>query len=139
MKLAAIGLFALIAAPAVAQEAPVRLPLDAQRNIGGVAIACTGIGQEKSDPRWQAYPIRVEFAAPGGDYLSDEALSVMDHAGKTLASVSCEGPWILLRPEAPGAYSFKGWVPGNPAPARGGSFRIPAKGQARLVLTFPAH
>ncbi|HEY7852160.1 MAG TPA: hypothetical protein VIB82_04245 [Caulobacteraceae bacterium] len=138
MNLAALAVFALAAAPALAQEAPTRIPLDTQRNVGGVTIACTGIGQQKNDPRWQAFPIRVEFAAPGGDYLSDEALSVMDHAGKTLASVTCEGPWILLRPDAPGAYTFKGWVPGVPAPARGGGFRIPAKGQTRLVLQFPA-
>jgi hypothetical protein len=103
-----------------------------------VNVACTGIGQQKDDPRWRAYPIRVEFATPRGDYLSDEALSVTDHAGAVLASVACEGPWILLRPDAPGEYSFKGWVPGNPAPARGGSLRIPAKGQSRLVLQFPA-
>jgi hypothetical protein len=103
-----------------------------------VAFACTGIGQEKADPRWQAYPIRVEFSEPGGAYLADEALSVSDHAGKVLATVACEGPWILLRPEAPGAYSFKGWVPGGAAAPRGGAFRIPAKGQARMVLQFPA-
>ena len=121
----------------MAQDAPTRIPLDAERAIGGVNIACTGIGQQKDDLRWRAYPIRVEFATAGGDYISDEALSVMDHAGKVLASVTCEGPWILLRPDAPGNYSFKGWTPNNPGASRGGSFRIPAQGQSRLVLHFP--
>jgi hypothetical protein len=131
------ALFALAAGAALAQEGPIRIPLDGEQTIGGVAVGCTGIGQSKSDPRWRAYPIRVEFAAPGGDYLADEALSVMDHAGKVLASVACEGPWILLRPEAPGDYSFKGWPSGEAGEAKGGAFRIPAKGQARLVLQFP--
>jgi hypothetical protein len=131
------ALFAVATAPALAQEGPTRIPLDGERTIGGVAVGCTGIGQSKSDPRWQAYPIRVEFAAPGGDYLADEALSISDHTGTILASVACEGPWILLRPAAPGEYSFKGWPSGAAAEAKGGAFRIPAKGQARLVLQFP--
>lgn len=136
--LVALAVLAL-AFPALAQDGPVRIPLDGERTIGGVAIACTGIGQEKSDPRWLAYPVRVEFSEPAGDYLADEALSVTDHAGRTLAKVACEGPWILLRPEAPGEYRFSGWVPGNPGGARGGAFHIPLKGQIRLVLRFPAH
>jgi len=133
---AALGVLAL-AVPALAQPAPARIALDTEQVIGGVAIACTGIGQEKRDPRWLAYPIQVEFALPGGAYLANEALSVTDHAGRTLASVMCEGPWILLRPQAPGNYIFKGWVPGAPYGPRGGAFHIPAKGRSRLVLHFP--
>jgi hypothetical protein len=125
-----------LAVPALAQQATARIPLDSEQVIGGIAIACTGVGQGKADPRWLAYPVQVEFALPGGDYLADEALSVIDHAGRTLASVSCEGPWILLRPEAPGDYTFKGWVPGAFG-SRGGAFHIPAKGRSRLVLHFP--
>ncbi|HEY2177698.1 MAG TPA: hypothetical protein VGH15_03885 [Caulobacteraceae bacterium] len=137
MKPALIALFALAAAPVLAQVGPVRIPLDGERTLGGVTVGCTGIGQTKKDPRWATYPIQVEFAAPGGDYLADEVLSVSDAAGKVLATVACEGPWILLRPEAPGEYRFKGWAPGAPAAAQGGTFRIPAKGRARMVLHFP--
>ena len=126
-----------LAAPALAQPAPARVKLDTEQVIGRVAFACTGVGQEKADPRWLAYPVQVEFALPGGAYIADEALSVADHAGRTLASVSCEGPWILIRPAAPGSYTFKGWVPGAAYGPRGGAFRIPAKGRQRLVLHFP--
>jgi hypothetical protein len=136
-RLGALAIVAL-AGQALAQEAPARIPLGSEQVIGGVAIACTGVGQEKHDPRWLAYPIQVEFAQPGGAYLADEALSVMDHAGRTLASVSCEGPWILLRPQAPGNYTFKGWVPGATFGPRSGAFHIPAKGRARMVLQFPS-
>jgi hypothetical protein len=137
--LAALAAFTLtwaIAVPALAQEGPTSIPLDSERAIGGVMIGCTGIGQQKHDARWLAYPIQVEFARPDGAYLGDEALSVMDHSGKVLASVTCEGPWILLRPDAPGEYSFKGWLPGSAAAPSGGTFHIPAKGRARMVLHF---
>jgi hypothetical protein len=133
--LAALAGLAL-AAPALAQEAPTPIPLDSERAIGGVNIGCTGIGQQKHDPRWLAFPIQVEFARPDGAYLGDEALNVMDHSGKVLASVTCEGPWILLRPDAPGEYSFKGWLPGSAASPSGGVFHIPAKGRSRMVLHF---
>jgi hypothetical protein len=134
-SLAALAALA-VAAPALAQEAPTSIPLDSERAIGGVMIGCTGIGQQKHDPRWLAYPIQVEFARPDGAYLGDEALSVTDHSGKVLASVTCEGPWILLRPDAPGEYSFKGWLPGSTVAPSGGTFHIPAKGRARMVLHF---
>jgi hypothetical protein len=134
----ATSLSQAVAVSAIAQEAPTSIPLDTERAIGGVMIGCTGIGQQKHDPRWLAYPIQVEFARPDGAYLGDEALSVMDHSGKVLASVTCEGPWILLRPDAPGEYSFKGWLPGSAVGPSGGSFHIPAKGRARIVLHFAA-
>jgi hypothetical protein len=105
--------------------------------LGGVAIACTGIGQEKHDPRWQAYPVQVEFARADGAYLADETLRVIDAHGSVLASVDCEGPWILLRPSAPGEYRVEGWVPGAAGWIKGGAFRIPAKARAHLVLRFP--
>src|SRR5258708_11853804 len=127
-----------LAVPALAQRAPTSTPLDTEQVIGGVAIACTGIGQEKHDPRWLAYPIQVEFARPGGAYLADEALSVADHAGRTLASVGCEGPWILLRPQARGNYTFKGWGPGAALGPRSGALHIPAKGRSRIVPQVPS-
>ena len=134
--LAVLAILAL-ALPAVAQESPTRVPLDTETVIGGVAVACTGIGQEKHDPRWLAYPIQVEFARADGAYLADETLSVSDRHGAVLATVACEGPWILLRPSAPGDYSIAGWAPGATGSTTGGTFRIPARGRQRLVLRFP--
>ena len=127
-----------VAVPALAQEGPARIPLDGELTIGGVTVACTGIGQEKHDPRWQAYPVQVEFARADGAYLADEALSVADRKGATLASVACEGPWILLRPETPGEYRFSGWIPGEASPPKGGTFHVPGTGRQILVLHFPA-
>jgi hypothetical protein len=125
-------------APAFAQNGPQRVPLDAERTIGGVVIACTGIGQEKSDPRWNAYAARVEFADTQGAFIADEALTVMDPKGRPLASVRCAGPWILLRPTASGAYAVKGWVPGSMAAPIQGEFKVPSAGQTRIYMHFPA-
>ncbi len=124
---------------AVAQPAPPdaqRLPLDQTTTIGGINFACTGIGQEKQDPKWTAFPAKVEFADLQSDLIADEVLSVTGPKGETLATVKCEGPWILLRPAAPGVYHVKGWFPEGTAPPQSGTFSIP--GHAHLVMRFPA-
>jgi hypothetical protein len=135
--LVSLAAFAL-ALPALAQETSTRVPLDHETVIDGVAVACTGIGQEKRDPRWLAYPVQVEFARADGAYLADETLRVIDAQGSVLASVDCEGPWILLRPSAPGEYHLEGWAPGAAGWTKGGAVRVPATGRTRLVLRFPA-
>jgi hypothetical protein len=138
IRILTVCALAVAAGAALAQTGAQRVPLDSEIVVGGIHVGCTGVGQTKNDARWRAYPIRVEFADTNHAYLADEALSVSDASGRALATVTCEGPWILLRPEAPGAYAIKGWLPSRPAPTRTGTFRVPGKGQARLVLTFPA-
>jgi hypothetical protein len=116
---------------------PVRnVPLDAARTVDGVDVACTGIGQSKADPRWNAYSVRVEFANPAREYLANVVVEVSDASGQSLAAVRCEGPWVLLR-LPPRAYRLKAWLVGQRAEPRETSFRAPAKGQTRLILTFP--
>jgi hypothetical protein len=131
--LAALLAFAGVAA---AQGEPQRLPLDQTTSVGGIDFACTGIGQEKQDPRWTAFPAKVEFADLQGDLIADEVLSVANAKGETLATVKCEGPWILLRPTAPGVYHVKGSFPESTAPPQSGMFSIP--GHVHLVFRFPA-
>jgi hypothetical protein len=128
---------ALTAGPCLGQDTPTPVGLDKEVTIGGVDIACSGIGQEKSDPRWLAYPTRVEFSNPKQEYLSDGAVTVANAKGERLASVSCEGPWILLRPTTPGSYSIEGWIPGTGTKPQHGAFHSPGAGQVRLVLRFP--
>ena len=36
----------------------VNLPIDRPTTVGGVEVACTGIGQTRTDPKWPAYPVR---------------------------------------------------------------------------------
>src|SRR5215472_17955030 len=127
---------ALVAGSTAAQPEPQRLPLDQVTTIGGMDFACTGIGQEKKDPKWTAFPAKVESADLQGDLIADEVLSVANGKGEALATVKCEGPWILLRPTAPGVYHVKGWFTEGNAPPQSGIFSIP--GHAHLVMRFPA-
>ncbi len=76
------------------------------------------------------------FAGPGGEYLGDEVLSVSTSGGRRLATVSCEGPWILLR-LAPGRYTVTA-RPSDPAGgARSATFNAPRSGQFELTLRWP--
>jgi hypothetical protein len=131
-------------APAVAQPPAApgagipsqNLPLDRGIEIAGVQVACTGMGQTRDDPRWAAYPVRVEFAGAHADYVADEHVLLTTARGKPLFRAYCAAPWVLLKPP-PGAYAIQGWLPNSAATPRSGSFTVPDKGQKRLTLTFP--
>jgi hypothetical protein len=136
ITLAAIAAAALGAASAHAQADPVRVPLDGEQVVGDVQVGCTGIGQEKDDPRWKAYPIRVEAANPGGDLLANMAVSVSGQDGAVLASVTCAGPWIMLKPP-PGVYTLEGWLRGGNVKHQVATVSPPASGQKIVTLIFP--
>jgi hypothetical protein len=118
------------------QGAPVTIPLDGEQVVGDVSVGCTGVGQEKDNPRWKAYPIRVEAANPGGDLLANMAVSLSGKDGAVLATVKCEGPWIMLRP-SPGTYRLEGWLPRQGLAHQIASITAPASGQKIVTLVFP--
>ncbi len=138
--LAAGTILTLLAGAAAAQSAmeatPTAIPLDSERTIGGVGFACTGIGQEKSDPRWAAYPVRLEFSNPAGDLLANVAVTLAGASGAVIATVTCEGPWILLHPAA-GSYKVDAWLPGKGFEHQVTTFSPPAHGQKIVGLRFP--
>lgn len=124
-----------LASPALAQPAGVvKLPVDRPTTVQGVQVACTGIGQTRDDPRWLAYPVRVEFSDHLNSYLGAGQLTVLS-AKKPVLSVRCDAPWILLKLPA-GAYTVEGRIPGAQAEPRGARFQPPAHGQMRVVLQF---
>ncbi|HEY5071025.1 MAG TPA: hypothetical protein VII63_03240 [Caulobacteraceae bacterium] len=133
---ASIAALPSLAAVVGETDSSVVVGLDQERNIDGVGVACTGVGQTKADPHWLTYSVRLEFSNPSQEYLADEAAAVFDASGHRLAAVSCEGPWILFK-LPPGAYRALGWLPGAANRPVGANFRAPAKGQLRLVLRFP--
>lgn len=118
------------AMPALA--APMAMDLPAR--INNVDIACTGFGETKSDPRWASYPLRVEFFdsrrrwIPGGDVV------LSDMAGHRLVSVTCPGPWLLVR-IAPGDYQIEALEDG--AKPRTAKIHLTASGQMRAQMVFP--
>jgi len=129
----AIGAAAGFAWPAHAQS---YVPMDNPISINGVDTVCTGIGDEaQHDPRWAAYPIRVEFSNGGAQYLSGAHVT-LSQGGKTLAALDCAGSWVLFR-IPPGSYHVEATLLNNQGGgARSAEFSPPAHGQKRVVLQF---
>jgi hypothetical protein len=132
---AALAASLVLPLAAAAQPPATRVPDDGVVTVGGVKAACTGVGlAARQDPRWKAFPVRIEAAAPGGDYLGEETISVAAGHGPPLLTVSCASPWVLLG-LAPGAYEVTAWS-GRRGP-KTMTIHAPAHGQARFVVDFP--
>jgi hypothetical protein len=98
MTLALLGSLAA-PLPAIAQGAG-----DPILDANGIKYACAGVGKaSRGDPRWPAFPVRLEFAAANGDFLGDPAVTVTDQSGKQVFQAQCNGPWVLIE-LAPGSY-----------------------------------
>lgn len=125
---------AMAASPALAQS---YVPMDNPITINGVDTVCTGIGDEaQHDPRWKAYPIRVEFSNGGAQYLSGAHVVLSSTGGKTLAALDCAGPWVLFK-LGPGNYTVSATLLSNQGGGeRSATFSPPATGQKRVVLQF---
>jgi hypothetical protein len=114
-----------------------KVPLDQTATAGDIEVGCTGIGSDQRDnPSWKSFPVKVMFAGPGGEYLGDEILSVSTAGGRHLATVSCEGPWILLR-LAPGRYTVTARPNDGPGDSRSATFNAPRSGQLEVTLRWP--
>lgn len=113
------------------------VPMDNPISINGVQTVCTGIGDEaQHDPRWLAYPIRVEFSNGGAQYLSGAHVVLSSAGGKTLAALDCAGAWVLFR-VPPGTYKIDATLLNNQGGGtRSATVSPPASGQKRVVLSF---
>jgi hypothetical protein len=111
------------------------IPADNVTTVNGVKTACTGVGKTaREDPRWKGFAVRIESAAPTGDYLGGLTLDVASDKGTPVLSVACGSPWLLMD-LPPGAYKVTAWS-GRRGPK---TVRVHAsgKGQARYVIAFP--
>lgn len=100
-SLTTLALLTILATPlpAAAQGAG-----DPILEANGIKYACAGVGKaSRGDPRWPAFPVRLEFAAANGDFLGDPAVTVTDASGKQVFQAQCNGPWVLIE-LAPGSY-----------------------------------
>ncbi len=114
------------------------VPLDDPVSVSGIPTVCTGIGDDaQHDPRWAAYPVRVEFANRGGQFVSGAHLVLSTSGGKTLATLDCAGPWVLFK-LGPGSYKATATLSGDASgTAHSVSFSPPASGQKRVAIVFP--
>jgi hypothetical protein len=113
-----------------------RMAVDREVAIGDVEVACTGIGDTRADPKWAAYPIRVEFSNARNEYMVDALVALLDAKGEAVLVVRCDSPWLLLKPP-PGTYSVYAELMDSAARMRSARFTVPAQGQKRVVLQFP--
>ena len=134
---ASAAALALGLGPVVAFAQPVRVPLDQEATVGGVGVGCTGIGQTKNDPKWRAYPVKLEFADAQRALLANEVVTVSAGGGAPVLEVACEGPWVLLKLPPGKAYHVEASLAQSSAQPRSASVTAPAHGQATFVLTFP--
>jgi hypothetical protein len=127
---------AMLAAAAVAAHAAdiQTMPIDEPVDVNGVALACTGIGDEaREDPRWKEYAVRLEFANRDAQYLSDVDVAVQDANGEVLFEVRCDSPWLLAK-LPPAKYTVTGTFEQIVKTA---TFTAPKTGQSRIVVRFP--
>ena len=112
-------------------------PMDNPFSIDGVQTVCTGIGDEaQHDPRWTAFPIRVEFSNGGAQYLSGAHVALSTASGKPLAALDCAGSWVLFK-LGPGEYKVDATLLNNQGGGtRTATFSPPAHGQKRVELQF---
>ncbi len=100
-----------------------------------ITAVCAGIGESQDDPRWAAYPVRIEFANAANQYIAGVDLT-LKQGRRDLARLSCSGAWLLFQLPS-GRYEVSARRQDAPqaAPASA-AFSPPAKGQKRVVLIF---
>jgi hypothetical protein len=132
-SLLALGFFALGTDATHAQiDKPPAFPLNTPTGMRGIEAACTGVSvDERNDPRWASYPLRVEVVNTTGECLSDEQITLTKN-GEVLARVNCAEPWVLFK-IAPGAYSVSAEIAGMNQESR---VNVSGTGQARVILRF---
>ena len=112
------------------------MPLDQQVGlVNAITAVCAGIGESQDDPRWAAYPVRIEFANAANQYIAGVDLT-LSQGRKVLAHLSCSGAWLLFQLPG-GRYEVSATRQDAPkaAPASA-AFTPPTKGQKRVVLIF---
>jgi hypothetical protein len=139
--LLALASAAVLGAPAfalaAAEQTPAQeLPVDKATVVQGVEVACTGMAETRLDPKWTAFPVRVEFSNGKAEYLTDAEIRVTTAKGKPVLHVSCAAPWVLLK-TPPGQYHVFARLLSSEAKERSAPFTTPKTGQIRVVLAFP--
>jgi hypothetical protein len=127
-----VGLMSALPVAAPAQELGTLVP-DTPTRTANIEVVCTGVGLDaRQNPAWADYPLKIEVAGRGGQYLGDVHLS-LSQKDKTLATVTCGGPWILFRVPT-GRYQVEAKTEDRTVSS--GAF-VPAVGQGRIILRFP--
>jgi hypothetical protein len=130
------ALAAFLLAAAGAPLAPARAA-DPVMEQNGIHYACTGIGQEKDDPRWTRFALKLAYAVqPDGALLSGVHARITDAGGRLVLDVHCEDePWLMAQ-LPPGRYSVTAVALGKFT--KQVRFAIRGGRQSYVVIRFPA-
>ena len=108
-------------------------PPDQPSMIDGVRVACDGVGSdERAQPRWNDYSLKIVFVGSQGQFLGNEQVNVSGNQHSI--AMHCEGPWALLDLPA-GTYRVSADV--ENAGHRDFTAQIGGHGQRRIVVRFP--
>jgi len=131
LALAAIMVFA-----AATRATADQLPMDTPTAVDGIQTVCTGVGSSQDDPRWQTYPVRVEFSNGAAQYLAGAHVT-LSGSGRSLTSFDCSGSWVLFQLPA-GRYSVSAVLSGESIEeSRSTMFSTTGSGpQQRVELQF---
>lgn len=101
--------------------------------IGGIETVCTGVGSDKDNPAWSAYPVKLVFATPNGLDVAKEHVAVLQ-GGVPLVETDCDAPWVLMK-LPPGDYSVRAMAPDGGAQTV--AFSTNGEGQQTVTVTLP--
>jgi hypothetical protein len=73
--------FVATAASGQSLAAPVPLPVDRATTVGGMEMACTGVGETRRNTQWASFGVRIEFSNGRNEYLGGGAVRVRNLAG----------------------------------------------------------
>jgi hypothetical protein len=104
---------------------------DTPTTINGVEMVCTGVGSAKDDPRWSAYPVKIVLATTGGAFLANAHVS-LSKAGREVAGLDCDAPWILFKPPA-GSYTATATLIGGSGQSHSASVTTSGSGGQKEV------
>lgn len=100
----------------------------------GHEYVCTGVGlHARNDPRWGSFPLKLVFANPKGEYLSNISVSLSNAGGATVLDTHCDGPWFLAKLDA-GRYKAR--VTSSAGREKTLEIEVPGAGQKQVVVTF---
>jgi hypothetical protein len=111
--------------------------MDTPVNVNGTEAVCTGVGEgAEQNPRWLAYPVRIDFSNKGAQFVSGAHVELSTASGHLIAAVDCGGPIVLFR-LSPGLYRVSARLLSQPGGGMAhASFAAPSSGQKRVVLDF---
>ena len=120
---------------AAAAQADGPLALNNPVMVSGIETVCTGIAQTRDDPRWTAYPVRIEFSNTAAQLVAGAHVVLTKAGGAKLAEFGCPASVVLFK-LSPGRYKVTATISPTPRGTVSAQFESPAKGQKLVNLQF---